>query len=97
MPPEPPKDKCIIDIKNKKYLKNLNEKWPTDDPCSTEMCIYGLGGQLMIHEEIQKCDEKCDLVNSIIDLITFYSIIINLLCFRIKNCKLSRVNAVESV
>lgn len=58
---KPPKNKCLIDIDGKKYLKNPGDKWSTSNPCITKLCSYGPNGVTIVTEVIEKCPPKtCD-------------------------------------
>lgn len=57
----PPKNKCIVTIDGKKYLKPIGEKWPTSDPCLTKECTVDMNGIPIEKETRQTCTEKCDL------------------------------------
>lgn len=54
----PPKDKCLVEIDDKKYLKTPGEKWPTSDACLTKLCSYGPDGETKVLEEIEQCPTK---------------------------------------
>jgi len=44
--------------------KTINEKWPTEDPCVSKMCVYGPSGVAIVHEEIDVCLEVCKTVKN---------------------------------
>lgn len=59
---QPPQNKCIVDIDGIKKLKNIDEIWPTHDPCLSKKCAYGVGGSLIAIEVQQSCPvTSCDL------------------------------------
>lgn len=59
---QPPKNVCIVEIDGVKKLKNVDETWPTNDPCLTRKCTYGPGGSLLVAEARLPCPVTgCDL------------------------------------
>lgn len=57
----PPKNKCIVTIDGKKYLKAIGEKWPTSNPCLTKECTVDVNSNPIEKEIRQTCTEKCEL------------------------------------
>jgi von Willebrand factor len=58
-----PKNMCVVTVDGKKVMKNINEKWPTTDPCWSKLCVYGPDGKPTAKDEKQMCNVKCDPVS----------------------------------
>lgn len=55
----PPKDRCIVEIDGKKYLKSFNEKWPTESPCIKKLCSIDANGKPVVKDDIETCLVDC--------------------------------------
>lgn len=56
----PPKNKCIVIVDGKKYLRAVGEKWLTPNPCITKQCTMDPSGKLVEKEMREVCREICE-------------------------------------